>query len=233
MRFLAGWLLVSGIAVVVGGRVFGHYFHQLTAPLAVLAAPATVRLWQRRRAVVCLAIAVPAAVYLVLGALHDRVMRWYGEPDPDYPSVVAWLDARGAGALCVWGNSPVLYFEANRPLGCRFVFSNYLTGASPAPATQIDAAVDSSRYIVREAWPMLEADLDQRRPRFIVDGSPGDVALYGKYPPSKFPPLARVLGCAYQPVADVAGMRIYERREAPCAEPRAVRADDPGAGGVQ
>ncbi len=217
VRFLTGWLLVSGIAVFVGGRFFGHYFHQLTAPLAVLAAPATVRLWQRRRAVVCLAIAVPAAVYLVLGALHDQVMSWYGEPDPDYPSVVAWLDARGAGALCVWGNSPVLYFEANRPLGCRFVFSNYLTGASPATATQTDAAVDSSRYIVREAWPMLEADLDRRQPRFIVDGSPGNVAFYGKYPPSKFPPLARVLDCAYQPVADVAGLRIYERRAAPCA----------------
>lgn len=219
VRFLAGWLLVSGIAVFVGGRFFGHYFHQLTAPLAVLAAPATARLWQCRRAVVGLAIAAPAAAYLVLGALHGRVMAWYGEPDPDYASVVAWLDARGAGALCVWGNSPVLYFEANRPLGCRFVFSNYLTGASPATATQTDAAVDSSRYIVREAWPMLEADLDQRRPRFIVDGSPGDVAFYGKYPPSKFPPLARVLDCAYDARADVAGMRIYERR----AQPRCDR----------
>jgi hypothetical protein len=119
----------------------------------------------------------------------------------------------------VWGNSPVLYFAADRPLGCRFVFSNYLTGASPATATQTDATVDSSRYIVREAWPMLEADLDARQPRFIVDGSPGDVAFYGKYPPAKFPGLARVLDCAYDAKADVAGMRIYERR----AEPRCAR----------
>jgi branched-subunit amino acid transport protein AzlD len=232
VRFLTGWLVVSGIAVFVGGRFFGHYFHQLTAPLAVLAAPATVRLWQRRRAVVGLAIAAPAAAYLVLGALHDRMMAWYGEPDPDYPRVVAWLDARGAGALCVWGNSPVLYFEADRPLGCRFVFSNYLTGASPATATQTDAAVDSSRSIVREAWPMLETDLDQRQPRFIVDGSPGDVAFYGKYPPSKFPALARVLDCAYRPAADVAGMRIYVRRAAPC-EPGAASDRTGSAGGVQ
>jgi hypothetical protein len=218
VRFLAGWLLVSGIAVFVGGRFFGHYFHQLTAPLAVLAAPAAVRLWQRRRAVVGLAIAAPAAAYLALGLLHDRMMAWYGEPDPDYASVVAWLDARGPGALCVWGNSPVLYFEADRPLGCRFVFSNYLTGASPATATQTDATVDSSRYIVHEAWPMLEADLDQRRPRFIVDGSPGNIAFYGKYPPSQFPRLARVLQCAYDARADVAGMRIYERRARPVCD---------------
>src|ERR1044071_1418577 len=57
VRFMTGWVLVSGLAVFVGGRFFGHYFHQLTAPLAVLAAPATVRLWQRRRALVAAAIA--------------------------------------------------------------------------------------------------------------------------------------------------------------------------------
>jgi hypothetical protein len=212
---MAGWLVASGIAVFVGGRFFGHYFHQLTAPLAILAAPATLRLWQRRRALVVLALGVPALGYLVLGALHDRVMVWYGEPDPDYASVVDWLDQRGGGALCVWGNSPVLYFEANRPLGCRFVFSNYLTGASPATATQTDATIDSSRNIVAEAWPMFEHDLAERRPRFIVDGSPGNIGHYGKYPPAKFPRLAQVLSCDYDARAEVAGMRIYERRAAP------------------
>ncbi|MEO7733143.1 MAG: hypothetical protein ABIY55_19425, partial [Kofleriaceae bacterium] len=212
VRFMAGWLVASGIAVFMGGRFFGHYFHQLAAPLAVLAAPATLRLWSARRGLVVAAIAGPALVYFVLGALHDQVMRSYGEPDPPYHRVVGWLDQRGPGALCVWGNSPVLYFEAERALGCRFVFSNYLTGASPATATQTDASVDSSRNIVPEAWTMLERDLGDRHPRYIVDGSPGDVAFYGKYPPRKFPQLARILGCDYQAVADVAGMRIYERQ---------------------
>ena len=35
VRFMTGWLVVSAIAVFVGGRFFGHYFHQLTAPLAL------------------------------------------------------------------------------------------------------------------------------------------------------------------------------------------------------
>jgi hypothetical protein len=232
VRFMTGWLLVSGIAVFVGGRFFGHYFHQLTAPLAVLAAPATVRLWQRRRHLVVLAIGVPAAAYLALGALHDEMMAAYGEPDPDYARVAAWLDDRdhGDGALCIWGNSPVLYFEAARPLGCRFVFANYLTGASPATATQTDAGVDSSRNIVREAWPMLDSDLDERQPRFIVDASPGDVAFYGKYPPWKFPRLTHVLECSYDAVAEVAGMRIYERTASRCLERQAVR---PACAGVR
>lgn len=219
VRFAAGWLVVSAAAVCVGGRFFGHYFHQLTAPLAVLAAPGLVRLWDRRRGLVVAALGVPAAGYLALAALHGQVMEWYGEPDPDYARVAAWLDQRGAGALCVWGNSPVLYFAADRPLGCRFAFANYLTGASPATATQTDPTVDSSRNIVPEAWDMLERDLAERQPRYLVDGSPGNVAFYGKYPPTKFPRLARILDCGYDATADVAGMRIYERRATPRCVP--------------
>ena len=224
VRFAAGWAVVSALAVSVGGRFFGHYFHQLTAPLAVLAAPVVVRLWDRRRALVIAAAALPALAFAALAALHDPVMRAYGEPDPDYARVVAALDRRGPGALCVWGNSPVLYFLAERPLGCRFSFANYLTGLSPATATQSDPTVDSSRNVVPEAWDMLEVDLAERAPRFIVDGSPGNVAFYGKYPPARFPRLARVLACAYDAVDEVAGMRIYERRAAArCPAPAARR----------
>jgi 4-amino-4-deoxy-L-arabinose transferase-like glycosyltransferase len=218
-RFALAWLIVSAAAVFVGGRFFGHYFHQLTAPLAVLAAPLACRFAGRRRAIFIALCAVPATIFLALGALHDQVMEAAGQPDPDYPAVVAWLDAHAApdDAICIWGNSPVLYFDANRPLGCRFVFANYLTGLSPATATQTDATVDSSRNIVPEAWDMLEDDLRTRVPPFLIDGSPGDVGFYGKYPPSKFPRLARVLACDYAPAADVIGMRIYRRVPSRCA----------------
>jgi 4-amino-4-deoxy-L-arabinose transferase-like glycosyltransferase len=215
VRFVALWLVLGGLAVSTGGRFFGHYFHQATAPLVVLAAPAAAALWARHRNLVIGAIAIPAVAFFALGAMHDQMMKWYGEPDPDYASVVSWLDDRGPGAICIWGNSPVLYFEANRPLGCRFVFANYLTGASPATATQTDPDVDSSKNVVPEAWTMLGDDLATRRPAFIIDASPGNVAFYGKYPPSRFPQLQHVLDCAYAPQATVIGMRIYQRLDVP------------------
>jgi len=212
-RFALAWLVASAAAVFVGGRFFGHYFHQLGAPLAVLAAPLACAFARRRRAIFIALCAVPAAAFLALGALHDPMMRAAGQPDPDYPQVVAWLDAHGApdDAICIWGNSPVLYFDADRPLGCRFVFANYLTGLSPATATQTDPSVDSSRNVVPEAWDMLDDDLRTRAPTFLIDASPGDVGFYGKYPPSKFPRLARALACDYDAAADVIGMRIYRR----------------------
>ena len=218
--FALAWLALSALAVMVGGRFFGHYFHQVTAPLVVRAAPAALALHRRRPRLFAGALAVPAAIFFVLGIAHDRVMELAGQPDPPYGEVVAWLDAHGApsDALCIWGNSPVLYFDADRPLGCRFVFANYITGLSPATPSQTDPRVDSSRNAVPEAWPMMAADLAARRPAFVVDGSPGDVGFYGKYPPSAFP-IGRVLACDYAPAATVAGMRIYRRLAAPVCTP--------------
>jgi len=215
--FLLGWLAASVLAVMVGGRFFGHYFHQITAPLAVIAAPAAERWLARSRVTFAAALAVPAVIFFGLAAFHDAVMRAAGEPDPDYGSVVAWLDAHAprGESLCIWGNSPVLYFEAERPLGCRFVFANYLTGLSPATPTQTDPRADSGKNVVPQAWDMLEADLAARQPMFIVDGSPGNVGFYAKYPPEAYPRLARILTCRYQPEAIVAGMRIFGRLPAP------------------
>jgi hypothetical protein len=213
-RFCACWLIVSAIAVATGGRFFGHYFHQLAAPLVVLAAPAAVRLLDRRPGWFAFGTAFPALAFLVLGVAHTAVMRWVGDPDPDYAAVSGWLDAHAprSEALCVWGNSPVLYFEAERPLGCRFIFANYLTGLSPATRTQTDPTVDAAPNIVPAAWDMLVVDLATRRPRFIVDASPGDVGHYGKFPPSRFPRLQAILDADFVAAADVAGMRIWERR---------------------
>jgi phosphatidylinositol alpha-mannosyltransferase len=212
-KLAIGWLFVSAAAVMVGGRFFGHYFHQVTAPLAILAAPAALALWTRHRGWFATALAVPATVFFVLGFMHDRMMSAAGEPDPDYASLVTYLDQHSepSDKLCIWGNSPTLYFAANRPLGCRFVFANYITGLSPATSTQTDPTVDSSANSVPQAWDMLEHDLATRQPTFIIDASPGNVGFYGKYPPAKFPRLARILSCQYEPEALVSGMQIYRR----------------------
>jgi len=226
-KLMLGWAAVGLAAVTVGGRFFGHYFHQVTPALAILATPVALEFGRRRPRGFVVGLALPATVFFALSLVHDPLMAAAGEPDPDYRTVVSWLDdhAPRTNKLCIWGNSPILYFDANRPLGCRFVFSNYLTGLSPATSTQTDPEVDSSANIVPEAWDMLELDLRRRSPQFIVDGSPGNVAFYGKYPPSKFPRLWQILQCNYEPTATVAGMRIYRRLAIPrCTSP----ALDPG-----
>jgi hypothetical protein len=214
-RFAVGWLLASALAVTAGGRFFGHYFHQVTAPLAVLAAPASARLWVSRRKLVLAALGLPAAAFFLVGVGQARILAAFGQPEPDYTTMAAFIGAhsRREDGLFIWGNSPVLYFEARRPLGARFAFANYLTGLSPATSSQTDPKIEAKGNVVPESWDMLEADLAQRRPRLFVDASPGDVGHYGKFPPERFPRLQRILLRDYRPIGDVAGVRMFARRE--------------------
>jgi len=216
-RFAAMWLAVSLLATATGGRFFGHYFHQMTAPLAVLAAPAAARLWRSRRLVVMAAVGLPAMIFFGIGIFQGQVMAAAGHPQPDIKRLARFIDtqARPEDSLLVWGNLPVLYFAAERPLGTRFVFSNYMTGLSPATPSQSDPLADASPNIVPASWGMFESDLATRRPRVVVDTSPGNLAEYGKFPPARFPRFNRILARDYIQIGELAGARIFTRREPP------------------
>jgi 4-amino-4-deoxy-L-arabinose transferase-like glycosyltransferase len=212
--FLIGWCAVSLLATTAGGRFFGHYFHQVTAPLAVLAAPGAARLWRARRTFGLVAVGLPAAVFLLVGLFHSPMARAVGANDPDYAAIAASVRARSApgDGLVVWGNVPVIYFAADRPLGTRFVFSNYQTGLSPATRTQNDPDADASGNVVAESWEMFAQDLASRRPKIFVDTSPGNLGGYGKFPLSRFPRLQSIVDRNYTLSEDVAGARLYVLR---------------------
>jgi 4-amino-4-deoxy-L-arabinose transferase-like glycosyltransferase len=212
--FMIGWCAVSALAITAGGRFFGHYFHQVTAPLAVLAAPEAARLWRSRRLLGLAAMGVPAAAFLLIGLLHAPGAQAIGAVAPDYRAIAGFVRTHSApgDGLVVWGNVPVLYFEADRPLGSRFVFSNYLTGLSPATRTQSDPNADASANVVGESWEMFVADLGDRLPRLFVDTSPGNLGAYGKFPLSRFPRLQAIVDRNYSPIGEVAGTRVFARR---------------------
>lgn len=221
-RFAGLWAVASALAITTGGRFFGHYFHQITAPLAVLAAPAADQLWRSRRPstrpLVMAAVGGPAVAFFLLGVFQAPVLAAAGQPAPDYRTMADLVGTHTRPAprdngLVVWGNLPVLYFLAERPLGTRFVFSNYMTGLSPATPSQSDPAVDASANVVPESWAMFEADVAARKPHVLVDTSAGNVAAYGKFPPSTFPRLKAILDRDYQAVAQAAGVRVFVRRE--------------------
>jgi hypothetical protein len=106
----------------------------------------------------------------------------------------------------------VLYFEADRALGSRFVFSNYLTGLSPATRSQSDPSADASANVVAESWEMFVTDLNSRLPEIFVDTSPGNLGAYGKFPLSRFPRLQAIVDRHYSPIGEVGGTRIFVRR---------------------
>jgi len=212
--FMIGWCAGSALAVTVGGRFFGHYFHQVTAPLAVLAAPEAARVWRSRRAFGLAALGLPAAVFLLIGLLRAPAAKAVGVGAPDCQAIAAFVRAHSAPTdrLVVWGNLPVLYFEADRPLGSRFVFSNYLTGLSPGTRAQSDPSTDTSANVVAESWEMFVSDLNARVPEIFVDTSPGNLGAYGKFPLARFRRLQAIVDRNYSPIGEVAGTRIFVRR---------------------
>lgn len=206
------WIGTALLAVMAGGRFFGHYFHLLTAPLVLLAAPLVADLWSRRRTLVASAVLVPVSLFAVTAIAPGPFVALRGRTPPRYPDVVQWFQGRAPGSICVWGNSPELVARLQRPLGCRFVFANYLTGASPATASQTDATVDASPNIAPGAWSRFEQDLRIRQPAYLLDASFGDVDYYGKFPPSRFSVLRLILVQDYVELGTVAGFRVYQRR---------------------
>lgn len=211
---ILGWTVVAAGAVAMGGRWFGHYFHQLTAPLAVLLGVALAAGHPRRW--LAITTAIPVAGFWLVAWFTPQVMQAIGDPVPDYAPIVAALDARAprTATVCVWGNAPLLVDQLGRPLGCRFVSTHFLTGASPATPAQRDPRLADAN-IIPGMWDRFVADLDRRRPDFIVDLSPGDVAHWGPFPPHRYPALASRLSRAYVPVASVAGAVIHQRRQDP------------------
>jgi len=222
-RWVLAWAALSAVAVCAGGRFFGHYFHQLTAPLAVLAVPAVVAFRSRRSAWTVAGFAVPAVVFLVVAWGRDAVMRQAARHPikgvelsdaANYESVVRWLDERDpsrAGSICVWGNSPLLVGQARRPLGCRYVFANYMTGLSPGTYSQSRADVDASGNVYAGAWPRFVDDLNTRKPEFFVDASAGNVEQYGKFPLAKYADLWTIIQRDYTEIGVVERMRVFRR----------------------
>ncbi len=183
---------------MVGGRFFGHYFHQITgAARGDRRAELAARFYSARAPAVLPRSPIPALIFLGLAIGHDAVMRAAGKLDPDYASVVSWLDAHDVSrtaSLCIVGQrSPVLYFDADqsarlslrvRELPDRLVASDAVADRSDHGLVEEHraAGVGHARRPISPA----------RQPMFIVDGSPSNVGFYAKYPPEAFPRLAKI-----------------------------------------
>ena len=126
------WLATSAIAVAAGGRFFGHYFHLILAPLCLLAAARFAELWNKGpslRAALLALCALPALLFFALATVGRPFAAALDEGEPPYDGVAARMAANTSPdeRVFVWGNSPQLYVLAQRPMGTRFSFCNYMT----------------------------------------------------------------------------------------------------------
>jgi hypothetical protein len=210
------WLSTSVPAVAAGGRFFGHYFHLLLAPLALLAAPGFCGLLGkglRYRVPLALSCLLPATCFWFLATAGRPLAAALDEGEPPYDDVAARIaDLTTADErIFVWGNSPQLYVLARRPMGTRFSFCNYMTGESPGTPTETGQQ-NADRNQLPAAWNMMFADLERRRPTLLVDAAAAGWDGYDKFPLARYPRLRAYVDRHYRPVETRSGVVLYRRR---------------------
>jgi 4-amino-4-deoxy-L-arabinose transferase-like glycosyltransferase len=217
------WLGAAFVGASIGGRFFAHYFIMLLPPLCLLAAPplwALLRDARSKTGRVALAalIAAPPIAFLIYAPWNDT----YLGIDPREPRALAAVGDRikhttpEAARVFVWGNSPEIYFYADRLPATRFVFTNYQTGKMWGTPADLPDAPESLRapFVVAESWPMLLNDLAAHPPDVIVDAAAGGLNAFRGLSIGRFPELRHALD-HYRLVDTIEQVPIYVREEPP------------------
>jgi 4-amino-4-deoxy-L-arabinose transferase-like glycosyltransferase len=211
-RLAVVWLVLSATGSVAGGHWSWHYFIQMMAPLAVLAAIGIDRALRnsRGRRLIAFAalvgIAAPAIYWTAFDVQADPLTYdWHG-PIAQHELVAAYVHdhTKPGDRVFVWGNWPAIYVESDRLMASRFPgFLRGFARGSGLPPNNWDTAPD--------VWPMLQSDLAENPPALIVDTAAAGWSDFSMYPMSNYPVLAQLVADHYRPMATVDGVVIYAR----------------------
>lgn len=139
---IAGCLAVGLVTVVIGGRIYFHYYYFVLPFLALLAGGSLAGLfgqawWHRRRLVRVGWVAWTLLWVAIVFAYSFRVHALSGHlRGSDWAAAAQYLreSARPGETLFVWGYCPQMYTLSGLRPATRFVTSDYLTGRTPKSA---------------------------------------------------------------------------------------------------
>ncbi|CCK26778.1 hypothetical protein BN159_2399 [Streptomyces davaonensis JCM 4913] len=189
------WLAASAGAVALGFHFFGHYYLQLTPPLALLATAALRRLPRPRAMRALITTACCAALFLTWGMLAPR-------PELSHAERLAAAIGRHTAPhdrILVWGIHPETYWLSDRTPATRYLTAGLLTNYSGGR----DGPRVGERYAMKGAWTTLNREFATAPPRLIIDDSRGK-----PYAPERIRPLRRLLE-GYEEVAVVDGAVLH------------------------
>jgi hypothetical protein len=225
-RLVDGLVVLGLLPALAGFRFFPHYFVPAVFALALGAAPAVARWWERPRER-AFRVFLAATLVLALGFagtnawLYLGDSRVYRESLPVYREVAERLAADECfpgSRLFVWGWAPAFYYEAGR------------RGARPASRFAVLAAAGLTGYVPGNPdgarrrdpgepvqapahWDWLMADLERSRATYVLDTAPAGLYRWNRYPLRDYPPLDRYVAEEYEPLDEVSRVRIYRRRD--------------------
>ncbi|MGW6269720.1 ArnT family glycosyltransferase [Streptomyces sp. NPDC055060] len=192
------WLASSAGAVLVGFHFFGHYYLQLTPPLALLGT-AALQILPRERTLTAVSVSAgTCALFLAWGLLAPHPGLAHAQRIADE---VRARTAPGERVL-VWGIHPETYWLAGRAPASRYLTAGLLTNYSGGR----DGPRVGEKYAVEGSWRVFRRELAADPPALVVDDSRGK-----PFAPERIPSLRRVLAAGYERVGVVEGAVLYSR----------------------
>jgi hypothetical protein len=220
-RLVLALLACAVPCTFAGLRFFPHYFVQLYLPLALGAAPWTAEAVRRPlagagRLALAWALAALAVATAANAWLYSGRSRVYQETAPVFRDVAERLrrdTCYGRGPLFVWGFAPQFYVESALPPGSRFIVPQAsLSGYVPGNRATRSGGFDELGLVSQADWDQLMADLEARRPAFVLDTAPANLHEWSRYPLRDFPRLDGFVRSGYDAVAIVDGVWVWRRR---------------------
>ncbi len=206
--------LFSMIAIMVGGKFFGHYFIQVVFPAVVLAAPELYKVLFFctsnifRVFIISIALLVPV---ISLGYAWSEGARTRKGNAIIYEISKFIINKTKLGEkLFYWGHMPELFVYTKRIPASRFVTSNFLVGKNTYNN------YSSSSYEIRmKSWNMLKkyliTDLQANKPKIIIDTAASNWRDFGYYKINKFPELMNYINEYYSKIAIIKSNDVYLR----------------------
>lgn len=230
------WLALSFIPVILGGRIYPHYYFTVLPPLCVLAGGfySTHRIKKRFKYFLISWSALALVGFMTYNMY--KVLRPLTKKD-DWLYAAHYLKSRSKPnqTLFVWGYCPQIYRESKVTPATRFTTADYLTGRNPStPGLEYDpnklpqpsswqkmindfkgspgvVVYDTSSNIFPKAWNYLDQDFREALPTYIVDTSASNYAMYGRYPIANYPYLRDTIRQYYALVERMKGYAVYQK----------------------
>ena len=214
----SGLILFSFIPAAAGMRLFGHYFIQFYIPLAIASAPCLEALVRRPLGLAAkLFVAYSVLTWIVFTVINVAVYRLtdriYEVTFPVYRHVAQKIEKdpcrREGASMFVWGYSPMFYYYAGLPVATRFVLpQSTITGFTTGYNDNLDIQA-SRRFIRRDHWSWMMADLKRKHATYIIDTAPAALHSWDKFPLKSFPELQEYVKKNYNPVGIVDSVHLY------------------------
>lgn len=187
---ILAWFAMTWLSVITGGRFYGHYFVQLIAPAAILAAIKIDKWCANRSTQQVIIISIVASILASAPQRYiiDKYYHLAGEDNPkSYRPIAEYIKAHTSpdDFVYAWGFAPCIYLFSERHSSSRFPYSDQLVGRVTGLKNTPQNPIDTSSFVNPKSWDIFWADIKKHPPKYIIDTAMPNMHGYAVYPIEK------------------------------------------------